>query len=103
MHQERYSTLSSEALSASGSFMMITIDNFVARLTAILPKSTAHCYAWALIPDHLHLLFRTGKVPIATVMRRLLTGYALRFNRRHRRHGPLFQNRYKSILCVQKT
>jgi REP element-mobilizing transposase RayT len=78
-------------------------DNFVARLTAILPKSTARCYAWALIPDHLHLLFRTGKVPIATVMRRLLTGYALRFNRRHRRHGPLFQNRYKSILCVQKT
>jgi hypothetical protein len=34
-------------------------------------------------------------------MRRLLTGYALAFNRRHRRHGPLFQNRYKSILCQQ--
>jgi len=76
-------------------------DNFVARLTAILPESTARCYAWALIPNHLHLLFRTGKVPISTVMRRLLTGYALTFNRRHRRHGPLFQNRYKSILCQQ--
>ena len=76
-------------------------DNFVARLTAILPESTARCYAWALIPNHLHLLFRTDKVPISTVMRRLLTGYALSFNRRHRRHGPLFQNRYKSILCQQ--
>jgi len=32
-------------------------------------------------------------------MRRLLTGYAQQFNRRHRRHGVLFQNRYKSILC----
>lgn len=32
-------------------------------------------------------------------MRRLLTGYAQQFNRRHRRHGYLFQNRYKSILC----
>jgi REP element-mobilizing transposase RayT len=74
-------------------------DNFVKRLTAILPESTALCYAWALIPNHLHLLFRTGKVPICTVMRRLLTGYASSFNRRHRRHGPLFQNRYKSILC----
>ena len=30
----------------------------------------------------------------------LLTGYAVSFNCRHRRHGQLFQNRYKSILCV---
>jgi len=32
-------------------------------------------------------------------MRRLLTGYAITFNKRYRRHGHLFQNRYKSILC----
>jgi hypothetical protein len=32
-------------------------------------------------------------------MERLLTGYATEFNRRHKRHGHLFQNRYKSILC----
>jgi len=32
-------------------------------------------------------------------MRRLLTGYAQQFNRRHKRHGQLFQNRFKSILC----
>ena len=34
-------------------------------------------------------------------MRRLLTGYAIGFNRRHRRHGQLYQNRYKSILCQE--
>jgi len=34
-------------------------------------------------------------------MRRLLTGYALYFNRRYRRSGHLFQNRYKSILCQE--
>ncbi len=34
-------------------------------------------------------------------MRRLLTGYAVQFNRRRRRHGHLFQNRYKSILCQE--
>ncbi|MBW2443665.1 MAG: transposase, partial [Deltaproteobacteria bacterium] len=37
----------------------------------------------------------------ATAMRRLLTGYAVSFNRRHRRHGQLFQNRYKSFLCEE--
>jgi hypothetical protein len=35
-------------------------------------------------------------------MRRLLTGYATKFNRRHGRHGHLFQNRYKSILCQEE-
>jgi putative transposase len=52
-----------------------------------------------LIPNHAHLLLRTGTTAIATVMRGRLTGFAVSFNRRHRRHGPLFQNRYKSILC----
>ena len=49
-----------------------------------------------------HLLIRTAGVPLATSMRRLLTGYAMAFNRRHRRHGQLFLNRYKSILCQLK-
>ena len=31
-------------------------------------------------------------------MRRLLTGYAVVFNRRHHRSGHLFQSRYKSIV-----
>jgi hypothetical protein len=35
-------------------------------------------------------------------MRRLLTGYAVNFNLRHRRSGHLFQNRYKSILCQEE-
>ena len=76
-------------------------DNFLKRLGIILTDSKTPCFAWALIPNHSHLLLRTGVVPIATVMRRLLTGYAVSFNRRHRRHGQLFQNRYKSILCQE--
>ncbi len=36
-------------------------------------------------------------------MRRLLTGYAVSFNRRHYRCGHLFQNRYKSILCEEES
>ena len=34
-------------------------------------------------------------------MRRLLTGYVVNFNRRYKRHGQLFQNRYKSIICQE--
>jgi REP-associated tyrosine transposase len=75
--------------------------HFVARLGEILLESKTNCYAWALIPNHFHLLLRTGPIPISTVMRRLLTGYALWFNRAHHRHGHLFQNRFKSVLCQE--
>jgi putative transposase len=74
-------------------------QNFIARLGDILRESQTPCYAWALMPNHFHLLLKTGFTPIATIMRRLLTGHAVYFNRRHRRQGHLFQNRYKSILC----
>jgi putative transposase len=76
-------------------------NNFLKRLDVVLTETSTPCFAWSLIPNHLHLLLRTGITPIATVMRRLLTGYAVSFNHRHRRHGQLFQNRYKSILCQE--
>ena len=76
-------------------------DFFVTRLSLILGDTGTQCFAWALIPNHFHLLLKTGSTPIATVMKRLLTGYAMHYNRRHNRRGHLFQNRYKSVLCQE--
>jgi REP element-mobilizing transposase RayT len=76
-------------------------NDFLKRLDLILPETKTGCYALVLMTNHVHLLLKTGLAPIATVMRRLLTGYAVSFNRRHRRHGQLFQNRYKSFLCEE--
>ncbi len=75
--------------------------DFLKNLGLILEQTETGCFAWSLMSNHFHLLLRTGLVPIATVMRRLLTGHAIRYNRRHQRHGHLFQNRYKSILCQE--
>ena len=77
--------------------------NFLDRLGKVLSETDTQCFSWALIPNHFHLLLRTGACPISTVMRRLLTGHAMNYNRRHRRSGQLFQNRYKSILCQEDT
>jgi REP element-mobilizing transposase RayT len=76
---------------------------FLSRLEDVLLDTSTSCYSWVLMGNHVHLLLRTGREPLATVMRRLLTGYAQQFNRRHQRHGPLFQNRYKSILCEEES
>lgn len=74
---------------------------FIKRLTDLLSATETECLAWALIPNHFHLLLRSGNSGLATFMRRLLTGYAMKFNQRHHRVGHLFQNRYKSIVCEE--
>ncbi|MBI2361082.1 MAG: hypothetical protein HYV04_19620 [Deltaproteobacteria bacterium] len=54
--------------------------DFVLRLGKLASETATSIYAWALLSN-------------------LLTGYAVSYNLRHRRHGHLFQNRYKSIVC----
>jgi len=74
-------------------------DDFLSRLATLCLEGSLMTYAWALMPNHFHLLIRTVKQPLSTGMRRLLTGYVVNFNRRYKRYGHLFQNRYKSIIC----
>jgi len=76
-------------------------NDFLARLAEQCESEALKVYAWALIPNHIHLLVRTGNRPIFASMRKILTGYVVRFNRRHQRQGHLFQNRYKSIVCEE--
>lgn len=75
--------------------------SFLDRLGAVLTGTKTACYAWALMSNHFHLLLRTANTPVSVVMGRLLTGYAVNYNRRHKRFGHLFQNRYKSVLCQE--
>jgi putative transposase len=73
--------------------------DFLDRLGELCRAGHIRVYAWALMPNHFHLLVRTGDHPISYSMRKLLTGYVVNFNKRHKRFGHLFQNRYKSIVC----
>ncbi|MGB5424979.1 MAG: transposase [Desulfobacterales bacterium] len=76
-------------------------DDLIKRLALLFLECRISCYAWAFMSNHAHFLFRTGGIPLSTLMRRLLTGYVVGFNRRHNRCGHLFQNRYKSFVCQQ--
>jgi REP element-mobilizing transposase RayT len=71
---------------------------FLFRLARVLGETGTRCFAFALMSNHYHLLLRTGATPLTRVMRRLGTGHAMDFNRRHRRVGYLYQNRFKSKL-----
>src|SRR5512141_1395019 len=76
-------------------------EGFIARLGDVAQATGTAVYAWALLPNHGHLLVRSGAAGLPLFMRRLLTGYAVTFNHRHKRTGHLFQNRYKSIVCEE--
>lgn len=68
------------------------------RLDRVLGAAGVACYAWALMPNHFHLVVRSDTVPISRLMARIETSYALYFNRRHDRVGHVFQNRFRSRL-----
>lgn len=74
-------------------------EDFLQRVAVLCEAGSIAVYAWAIMDTHFHLLVRTGSVPLATSMRKLLTGFVVNYNRRHKRYGHLFQNRYKSIVC----
>ena len=78
-------------------------EDFLSRVGALAEEKAWRVYAWALMRNHFHLLIRTGTRSLAEIMRRLLTGYVVNYNRRYRRHGHLFQNRYKSIVCDEES
>jgi putative transposase len=73
--------------------------NFVRQLGTLAAKTGTPIYAWALMSNHVHILLCSGALGLANFMRRFLTGYAVSYNVKHRRHGHVFQNRYKSIVC----
>ena len=74
-------------------------NDFVRWLGTLAVETQTAIYAWALLCNHAHVLLCSGAMGLAKFMRRLLTGYAVSYNFRHRRHGPLFQDRYKSMVC----
>ena len=76
-------------------------EDFVSRLGKIALDTDTPVYAWALMTNHAHILMRSGPAGLPAFMRQFLSGYAIFYNRRHRRYGHLFQNRYKSIICEE--
>ncbi|MEE9905966.1 MAG: transposase [Chlorobium sp.] len=75
---------------------------FVSRMGKVAAATGTSIYAWALLTNHAHILLKSGASGLSTFMRKLLTGYATGYNLRHKRHGHLFQNRYKSIVCEEE-
>lgn len=60
-----------------------------------------HVLSYCLMPNHYHLLIQTPKANLSRAMRHLNGVYTQRFNRLHKKDGPLFRGRYKAILVQE--
>ncbi len=69
---------------------------FIRTLEKYQPISTYLVFAYCLMGNHVHILLKEGKEPMATVMRRICGSYVLWYNQKYTRVGHLFQGRYKS-------
>ena len=56
-------------------------------------------YAYALLPDCLHLLIEVDRVPLARIMQGLQFRHSRRINQKHSRSGHLFGDRYQAVIC----
>lgn len=71
---------------------------FLGKLHDLKRKFDHSLYAFCLMPNHFHISIQTRKTPISKIMASLATSYSMYFNRTYSHFGPVFQNRFKSIL-----
>lgn len=69
-------------------------------LAEVLPRSRCRLLAVAIMPNHLHIVVRQGKRPVAALMQPLLRRLALRLQKAHDLDGPMFWRPYASQPCL---
>jgi REP element-mobilizing transposase RayT len=87
------------AHAVAGRDLFLDVDDrrdIVSRFAEIFPDGGARCFGWTLMSNHVHAVVKTGEQRLGTLMQRVFTGYAMRFNGRSARRGHLFQGRFGS-------
>ena len=74
-------------------------DAYLHRLAVYRARYGVSLHAYCLMPNHVHLLARTGTAPLAKFMQGLQQSYTQWFNRVHEKVGHVFQGRYRAIVC----
>lgn len=73
-------------------------EEFISLLTRSADIFAVRVLAYALMPNHFHLLICTPQGNLSEFMRHFNISYTGAFNRKYKRSGHLYQGRYKSFL-----
>lgn len=76
-------------------------EKFLSYLNGSFVTYRAIFHSYVLMNNHYHLILETPKANLSKIMHYLNTSYAVYFNTKHRRVGPLYQGRFKAVLVQQ--
>ena len=71
-------------------------ERFLERLGQGVEDFEGRLYLFCLMGNHYHLLLETPRANVSRLMQSVTTGYTIYFNRRHQRHGHVFDGRFRS-------
>ena len=71
---------------------------FLLRLSERVEQYNIRLYMYTLMLNHVHLVFETPEGNISRFMHSMTTAYTVYYNLRHKRHGHLFDGRFKAKL-----
>ena len=74
---------------------------FEKTLEEVVERSGWVLYAWVLMDNHYHFLFKTPEPNLVKGMKWFQSTWTQRFNKRHGLRGNLFGGRYKAILVEE--
>lgn len=77
------------------------VERYIAaRIVAAPRRSDASLLAFAVMPNHLHVLLLQGRQPLSNFMQPLLRTIALLVQRRDRAEGHVFERRFHAAPCL---
>ena len=75
-------------------------DDDYGKFMTVLRKYEPICefklIAYCLMSNHIHLLIKPGKIPLARVFQRISPSFVYWYNKKYERVGALFQSRFRS-------
>ena len=71
---------------------------FLIELRGAAFAGSVHVICYCLMQNHFHLLLMTPEGGVSRMLQRFSSSYTQAFNRRHRRDGPLFRGRFRSVV-----
>ena len=71
---------------------------YLEKLSLYCEEKEVELLAYCLLANHVHLVLETPKGNLSKMMQPFQTSYTVYFNKRHRRSGHVFEQRYKAFL-----
>src|SRR5438132_14436392 len=71
---------------------------YLEKLSFYCQDKSVDLLSYCLLGNHVHLLLETPQGNLSKLMQAFQTSYTVSFNKRHRRSGHVFEQRYKALL-----